>query len=186
MDSKGLKHNNRFTGKVIVGLLFLICALYDFKYIITSPVFTPDELMPPKSVNWTKEHLPAGVDINNVKLDETNENRVTIIKGEGKVEVATWNSTNRSVKTALKEDSVIKIRTFYFPGWKAFIDGYRTIISKEDGTGAMLVDIPRGAHLLELKFVDTPIRFYSKLVTIISLLGATITILVILFRRTIS
>lgn len=186
MDSKGLKHNDRYTSKVIVGLLFLICALYDLKYIITSPVFTPDELMPPKSVNWTKEHLPTGVDINKIGMNETNEDRVTILKGEGNAEVAAWNSTDRSVKTALKEDSVIRIRTFYFPGWKAFIDGYRTIISKEDGTGAMLVDIPRGTHLLELKFVDTPIRFYSKLVTIISFLGATITFLAILFRRTIT
>ena len=154
----------------IVVLIFLVCILYDYKYIVTSPVFTSDELIPPKSVNWTKEHLPTGVDINIIRLAETKEDRITILTGDGNVEIATWNTAKRSVKTVLKEDSVIRIRTFYFPGWNAYIDGKRTKINKEDGSGAMLVDVTRGKHMLELKFVDTPIRFYSKLVTIFSLM----------------
>ena len=185
LESKKDKHSGRFTGMTVVALLFLICALYDYKYIITSPVFAPDELMPPKSVNWTEEHLPSGVDINKIKIHEVSGKNISIPKGEGEAEVVTWNSTERSINAVLKEDSVIRIKTFYFPGWKAFIDGNRAELNKEDGTGAMLVDIPRGEHFLELKFVDTPIRYYSKLVTIFSLLVVIISIVAILIRRTI-
>jgi hypothetical protein len=60
------KGSERRAASVIVLFIFLICILYDYKYIVTSPVFTPDELIPPKAVNWTKEHLPVGVDINNI------------------------------------------------------------------------------------------------------------------------
>ncbi len=166
----------------IVVLIFLVCILYDYKYIVTSPVFTPDELIPPKSVNWTKEHLPAGVDLNKISMDETKEDRITFLKGEGNVEITTWNTAKRSVKIELKEDSVIRIRTFYFPGWKAFIDGKQTGINREDGTGAILVGIPRGEHLLELKFVDSPISFYSKIVTIVTLLVVALSILTMRLR----
>jgi uncharacterized membrane-anchored protein len=50
----------------------------------------------------------------------------------------------------------------------------------------MLVDIPSGEHLLELKFVDTPIRHYSKLVTIFALLAVIISIAAILIHKTTS
>ena len=164
----------------VICLIFLICFLYDYKYIMTSPVFTPDELTPPKSVNWTKEHLPAGVDIGKIRETE-NEGKLIFIRGEGKAEVVAWKSSSRLIQTTVKEQSLIRIRTLYFPGWKAYIDGTETEIKKENGSGAMLVNIPPGAHLLELKFVDTPIRYYSKFVAILSFLLVTISIVMYRF-----
>jgi hypothetical protein len=184
LENKKDKHSGRFTGISTVVLLFLVCALYDYKYIVTSPVFTPDELMPPRAVNWTKEHLPAGVDMNKIKTEEIPGKRISLLSGEGNAEVITWNSSYRSAKTVFKEDSRVRIRTFYFPGWQAYLDGIRTKIIKEDGTGAMLIDIPQGKHLLDLKFVDTPIRYYSKFVSIFSLLLVTIIIGMIRNRKT--
>ena len=153
----------------VVFLMFLICFLYDYKYIVTSPVYTPDELIPPKAVNWTKEHLPRGVDINKIRETE-NSGKLIFITGEGKAEVVAWNTASRTIKTDVKKHSIIRIRTFYFPGWKAYIDGTETEIKKENDSGAMLVPIPGGVHTLELKFRDTPVRHYSGLVTICSLL----------------
>ena len=61
------------------------------------------------------------------------------------------------------------IRTFYFPGWKAYIDSKKTTIKKESDTGAMLIDIPAGKHALVLKFEDIPLRYVSKFVSLAAL-----------------
>lgn len=162
----------------VVFLMFLICFLYDYRYIVTSPVFTPDELIPPKAVNWTKEHIPAGVNINNIdKLGPK-----IIIIGGGESEILAWNSITRAIKTDANKNSLLRIRTFYFPGWMAYIDGIQTEIRKENDSGAMLVSIPGGIHILELKFRDTPIRHYSKLVTIFSLLFTVILCVILSVR----
>jgi len=71
---------------------------------------------------------------------------------------------------------------FYFPGWKAYIDGIQTEIRKENDSGAMFIQIPGGVHTLELKFVDTPIRHYSKIVTLLSLLVVT-SLIVMIWKR---
>lgn len=76
----------------------------------------------------------------------------------------------------------MRVRTFNFPGWKAFIDGKLTGINSEGGTGAILVEIPRGEHLIELTFRDTPVRHYSKLVTIYSLLFIIVLYLILKVR----
>ena len=162
----------------VVFLIFLICFLYDYRYIMTSPVFTPDELMPPKAVNWTKEHVPAWVDINNIDRDGP---KIDMIEG-GKSEILVWNSMTRVIKTDAKKDSLLKIRTFYFPGWKAYIDDIQTEIGKENDSGAMLLAVPGGVHLLEVKFSDTPVRHYSKLVTIFSLLFIVILCVILTVR----
>lgn len=33
----------------------------------------------------------------------------------------------------------------------------------------MLLDIPRGNHMLELKFEDTPVRRYGKIISLVSI-----------------
>jgi uncharacterized membrane protein YfhO len=88
----------------------------------------------------------------------------------GESEILAWKSVTRAIKTDTKKDSLLRIRTFYFPGWKAYIDGIQTEIRKENDSGAMLVTVPGGMHTLELKFRDTPVRYYSKIITIFSLL----------------
>ena len=51
----------------------------------------------------------------------------------------------------------------------AYVDGTEIAIQIESGTGAMLIDIPKGTHMLKLKFVDTPVRYYGKLISLLSL-----------------
>ena len=63
------------------------------------------------------------------------------------------------------------IQTYYFPGWKVWVDG------KEVETkplldplkiGRMLINVPVGIHQIELKFTDTPIRTFGNILTTIS------------------
>jgi hypothetical protein len=172
------KGSERRLASVVVLFIFLICILHDYKYIATSPVFTPDELIPPKAVNWTKEHLPTGVDINNIDK----HGQKIIMTAGGESEILAWNSVTWAIKTDAKKDALLRIRSFYFPGWKAYIDGIQTEIRKEKDSGAMLVTVPGGMHTLEMTFRDTPVRYYSKLITIFSLLFIVILCVILSVR----
>jgi uncharacterized membrane protein len=169
--------------KYSIVLLFFLCLLLcygllrDFKYISSVPIFTEQELLPVKAVNWTMEHLPAGVEIDKINNDAFKK-RIVILKGEGKAEILGWKSAERIIEIAAQKPLTLRIRTFNFPGWKSYIDGKQTEIKTEKNAGAMLIDIPRGKHTLVLKFEDTPIRYYSKL---ISLFSFAIMILISLF-----
>jgi hypothetical protein len=62
----------------------------------------------------------------------------------------------------------LRLLTFHFPGWTAFVDGSAVPITPGDPHGWMTVPIPAGAHTLTVRFVDTPLR---RLAWAISALG---------------
>jgi uncharacterized membrane protein len=164
----------------LVASLFLICLVLDFKYIDIAKVFTEHEVIPVKNVNWAVEHLPVWVNVNKVNKDNDSRDRVTISEGEGKAEIIVWKSAERVIAVNALKPLIVKVRTFNFPGWKAYVDERQTGIRTAEGEGAMLIDIPKGKHAVTLKFQDTPIRYYSK---IISLCSFVILIFLLILQR---
>ena len=55
--------------------------------------------------------------------------------------------------------------TYYFPGWRAWVDGQPVSIVIEPGSGFITVPIPSGSHDVRLRFGDTPLRTASNLIT---------------------
>lgn len=147
-------------------ILFLICLMLDGRYIYSAPLFKEKQLIPVRPANFNSEYLPMWVSEENISRDKLNE-RVTI-HGEGEVKIVAWKSAERILSINAKRHSSARIRTFYFPGWNAYLDDMHVAIQTERGSGAILVDIPRGNHKLVLRFEDTQIRYYSKIISIIS------------------
>ncbi len=48
--------------------------------------------------------------------------------------------------------------TFYFPGWKATIDGQPALINPVSDRGLIGIKMPAGQHHLQLSFQETPLR----------------------------
>jgi hypothetical protein len=90
----------------------------------------------------------------------------TIIKGDGSLYITKWKSNQHILSTTGNTPLTVKLSTFFYPGWNASIDGIKAQIMIEKGSGAMLIDIPRGEHTIVLIFTDTPIRYYSKLISL--------------------
>jgi hypothetical protein len=126
-------------------------------------------LFPAKEINWTIEHLPAGVDFE--KIESSNIKKVQIRNGSGRVGIIEWKPTLRILSIEGAEPSTIKVNTFNFPGWAASIDGRLTQIRTDEGTRAMIIDIPSGKHFLKLAFQDTPVRLYGKIISLFTLLS---------------
>jgi len=79
-----------------------------------------------------------------------------------------WKSAERIMKITATDELTLRIRTFNFPGWTAHINGIPALIKSEDGTKAILVNVPKGNHLLELSFRDTPVRLLGKIISLLS------------------
>lgn len=168
----------------LVSIVFLVLISLDFVwYIGRASIFPEKDLIGVKGEHYAAEHLPAGVDIGKVARDG-DSGEVSVIGGKGEARTVGWKSARRTVDITAVQPVVLRVRTFNFPGWQASIDGVGTQIGTEEGSGAMLIDIPRGRHTLELKFVDTPVRRYSKLATVISS-GMVICLLFFLNKRTV-
>jgi len=60
---------------------------------------------------------------------------------------------------------------FYFPGWRAALDGQPAAIKLTPATGLMTVAIPAGTHLLRFHFGDTPIRAIGDSLSLAALVG---------------
>jgi hypothetical protein len=61
--------------------------------------------------------------------------------------------------------------TFYFPGWRAFLDGQAVPIQATPPLGLMAVDVPAGQHELDLRFGETPFRLAMDMLSATALLG---------------
>lgn len=62
----------------------------------------------------------------------------------------------------------LRFRQFYFPGWQIWRNGESYPIEVDDEFGLLQVRLPEGEHLLELRYIGTPIQRFAAL---LSLLG---------------
>jgi len=161
-------HKMKTKQGLFIVIFFLMFIFLDYKYINSAHIFTKQSLIPVKAVNWDYEK-PKWVDYEKIDQDEDIKRTVVIQKGEGSAEVMVWKSAERVIIVNARTPLTLRIRTFYFPGWKAYVDGVQTDIEIEKYVGAMLIAVPEGKHTLMLKFGDTPIRYVSKLISLSSL-----------------
>src|SRR5262249_9388590 len=87
-----------------------------------------------------------------------------------------WSSEYRKVRLDLDQPSRIRLKTYYFPGWTARLDGNRAALGR-DGDGIQTVEVPAGQHTLEVRFQNTMPRWIGlgfTLLGTLATLGMTI------------
>lgn len=125
------------------------------------------------------EYVPKGIQI---KKSEIGTTKVDITKDEiakspfkvisGKMEVAPIDIKPQYKKLDLyvEKPGIIQVNTFSFPGWEVFLDGKKTTFTDSNKLKLIRVAIPSGAHILEARFTDTPIRTIGNSASIISII----------------
>lgn len=167
---------SRLTGYLLAALL-CISAIIVFKSTrMHSGDFLARIVDPEQAGNYKnlpKEYTPIWA-INLEKMLAFEEiEKVAVFSGASRFSVTEWQPERRVMGIDASSPSLLRVSTFYYPGWEAEIDGQKTSIGIEKGTGIMLVEIPRGKHTLVLKFSDTPLRLMAKYLS----LGAFLTLL---------
>lgn len=159
--------------KVIMHFLIILClassALIWKSTIIPNALI--EQIVRPEEIRnfiIPYEYTPLWVkDVRKISTD-TDHKRVSVISGTAVFDVAEWNAERRIINVKGASDALMRIATFYYPGWEATIGGKKTPIKIEQETGAMLIEIPAGKHKLIIQFRDTPLRYYAKLISLFS------------------
>jgi len=69
--------------------------------------------------------------------------------------------------------STLQLNTAYFPGWQVKVDNKITQINPGEN-GMITFSVPAGDHQLTAKFSDTPLRRFSKIISLLSLFSVIV------------
>lgn len=88
---------------------------------------------------------------------EKAQEKLVFLKGKGEIEIKNIKSTNYLAHVSALENSEILVNAAYFPGWSASIDNQKTKV-RLTNEGLFSFSIPKGNHVVSVKFQDTLIR----------------------------
>lgn len=152
-----------------IALLLLLFVVMDVHYIRRANIFNESELVPIRAAYSSKDHQLPWVVTDKLDKQGGYEKKLDLAHGEGKVEAIAWKSAERLIHVEVEQPVTLKIRTFNFPGWTARVDGQEEKMRTEDKTGVMLIDVPKGIHRVKLTFGDTPVRYYGKIISLVTI-----------------
>jgi hypothetical protein len=88
------------------------------------------------------------------------------------VEMVRAGGASDELRVRAPEGTALRFLTYYYPGWRVFLDGERlpdSALRPETPQGLLTVDIPPGEHHVLLRWGDTPLRKAGKALTLICL-----------------
>ena len=95
--------------------------------------------------------------------------RAVIAEGQGAV--VEQQSAAASASARVRADGPVRLRfyTYFFPGWRATVDGKPAEIAIEPPNGLINVSLPPGEHQVRLRFGPTPLRRAGAAVSIVAI-----------------
>ncbi len=137
---------------------------------------------------WTKVNLHGNI-LNTVWTGPTEDYPIKRVKGEiisgtGKIIKRTEQNSRRIYTIQTTTDVRMVDNTFYFPGWKVYVDGKSTPIEFQDMNyrGVITYMVPSGTHTVLVKFEETKIRLLGDILSLLSII-IIIIIGIIIFKR---
>jgi hypothetical protein len=165
----GIFPNFRPPGRI---MLYAIAALLSVSFLLiirsgrmyTAPflagITDPEKVT--RYTNLPKEYTPVWAVEMEKSIKEMNEDKVAALSGEAGIRILEWEPERRVIAINASQPAMLRIATFYYPGWEARVDRTKTDIIIEQKSGAMLVSAPTGEHTLKLNFGDTSLRAFSR------------------------
>lgn len=121
---------------------------------------------------WTRE-FPKDSPLIEQYLKGEPLRKAEILKGKGTVTTIRHGGRSEEVEVRAETDVTLLFYTYYYPGWRAYVDGKPVPIRPEGKYGLIALEVPKGQHRVLLRFEDTPLRFWSQILSLASLLVAT-------------
>src|SRR5262249_54846942 len=84
--------------------------------------------------------------------------KVVIEPEGGTSEVVSWKSQSREIRVSVDQPSRVRLKTYNFAGWTAWVDGKRMPIGS-DPDGIQVVEVPAGVHTIDVRFLNTSSRW---------------------------
>jgi hypothetical protein len=96
--------------------------------------------------------------------------KVEVLSGNATISNTVYNSNSVKFKFTATSDTVFKINTIFYPGWRAYINGVETKIDYQNPQGVMTISAGKYADSVELFFIETFPRAIANGVSILTFL----------------
>ncbi len=96
---------------------------------------------------------------------------INVIKGTGTAQTLTKKSNLQKYQiNVISNSAVVQLETYYFPGWKIWVDGHEQKIdpTRDKLLGRIQADLSVGQHIVIAKFTNTPIRTIGNSLSVIA------------------
>lgn len=122
----------------------------------------------PSQVKTTKTLL--GTTVLAITKKDLPDKKVTFINGSGEILNQNIKSQSYDLTLNITSPADIRLSTYYFPGWQAYLDGQPISIDAQNDLHLITINnIPPGPHTLSVTFTNTPIRNLGNFLSLISL-----------------
>lgn len=155
----------------LIAIVIIIIALMRFPQLYGKNY----TLIPESSYFFTRENLHGEI-LNTIWTGKTESYPVQsqkpgIIAGKGIIKNKEIHNSWRKYLIQAEDKVRMVDYTFYFPGWKVYIDGIPTTIEFQDMNyrGVITYNVPKGEHRILVKFEDTKVRKVANGVSMISI-----------------
>lgn len=92
-----------------------------------------------------------------------------VILGEGKVENFTKSSNRFAFDLEVYRESKIEVPIMYFPNWMVLVDGQKVPLEISGDYGLIGFNVDPGKHIIQGRFLDTPIRSVGNMLSVFSI-----------------
>jgi len=125
------------------------------------------------------EYVPKGIatrksDINTTLIDidriDIAKQSYSVISGEMKVKEIQNLPQEKKYSLSANKESVMRINTYSFPGWKIYMDGKQISYTDNNKLKLITLKIPVGSHTLISKFTNTTVRGTGNWISLISII----------------
>jgi len=128
-----------------------------------------------KYFNFVKSNLHTQ-NLNTIWSDNsenypTKNTQTEIISGQGVFNSQNLKNASRKYDLSVKSDLRIVDNTFYFPGWKVYIDGTEVPVEFQDTNfrGLITYNVPQGNHQVVVKYENTKIRSIGAALSLVGI-----------------
>jgi hypothetical protein len=82
--------------------------------------------------------------------------------------------TRVDLRVTAAQDTSIRLHSFYFPGWRARVDGQPVETYPSSSLGLLTLDVPAGEHQVSIRFANTLSRWIGVVLSLAAALGVSV------------
>jgi hypothetical protein len=116
----------------------------------------------------TSSHELMPLWVKNIPFERPLE-KVQVVNGVGKINNVIYDSKKISFYAKIQKESLIRINTIYYPGWKILVNGLNHEINYKNDKGVMEIKLAKGDYTIDASFHETPLRKMSNLISLLGL-----------------
>ncbi|KKQ38382.1 MAG: hypothetical protein US54_C0011G0003 [Candidatus Roizmanbacteria bacterium GW2011_GWA2_37_7] len=157
--------------------IFFIVVIFVVALLRFPQLYGKNYTMYPQESYFITDDNMHGTILNTVWMGEVRDypyqkEKVAILDGQGKMSGLQISNSSRSFTVQADTELNVVDYTFYFPGWRAYIDGDEIPIQFQDPAqrGVITYKVPSGNHLVSVIFTRTKPRILGDVISIASLI----------------